>query len=144
MTFFIDDRITSTCFQLGDWPLSRVFLKNNANYPWFILVPRKDNIQDIDQLTQPQQHILMDEISQLSSIVKTYFNPDKLNVATLGNIVSQLHIHVIARFTHDALWPHGVWQEAQETTPYQQDKINKLLEELRLRLSFPPRAGESR
>ncbi len=123
----IDPRITTTCFQLADWPLSRVFLKNNANYPWFILVPRQDNIQEIDQLSHPQQHTLIEEITKLSTLVKSRFKPDKLNIGTLGNIVSQLHIHVIARFTHDALWPHGVWQEGVETQPYEPVMVDELL-----------------
>lgn len=123
----IDPRITTTCFQLADWPLSRVFLKNNANYPWFILVPRQDNIQEIDQLSHPQQHTLIEEITKLSTLVKSRFKPDKLNIGTLGNIVSQLHIHVIARFTHDAFWPHGVWQEGLETQPYEPVMVDELL-----------------
>ena len=127
----VDPRITSTCFTLADWSLSRVLLKNNANYPWFILVPRQSNIQDIDQLPQALQHTLMDEIARLSSIVKTHFQPDKLNVGALGNMVPQLHIHVIARFTHDQLWPHGVWQTSQTVIPYQDEKIHTLLEQLR-------------
>lgn len=109
MTIAIDPRITSTCFELTDWPLCRVFLKNNASYPWFILVPKVNGIRDINELTSSLQHTLIDEISRLSSIINTQFKPDKLNVGALGNIVSQLHIHVIARFTHDALWPHSVW-----------------------------------
>lgn len=132
MNVSIDERIVSTCCELGDWPLSRVFLKNNAYYPWLILVPRQSNIQEISQLPQHLQHTLMDEISALSSIVKTYFKPDKLNVGTLGNIVSQLHIHVIARFSHDALWPNGVWQAALETIPYEDEVMNTMLIELRL------------
>lgn len=130
MTFAIDSRITSTCFELTNWPLSRVFLKNNAHYPWFILVPRQDNIQEINQLSQSLQHTLIEEVSHLSSIVKTHFKPDKLNVGTLGNIVSQLHIHVIARFTHDNLWPHGVWQNDLTNTPYDKLDLDPLLEQL--------------
>ena len=123
----IDNRISCTCFELGDWPLSRVFLKNNANYPWFILVPRQENITDICQLPSALRHVLIDEISELSSIVSAYFKPDKLNVGALGNMVPQLHLHVIARFTHDELWPHGVWQQAQTTTPYTKEKLDELL-----------------
>ena len=134
MTFSIDRRITSTCFELIDWPMSRVFLKNNVNYPWFILVPRQENIQDIDQLPQPLQHTLIDEISQLSSIVKELFKPDKLNIGTLGNIVSQLHVHVVARFTHDDLWPHGVWQAVQTSTPYDVNVVNGLITQLQTAL----------
>ncbi len=131
MTFTVDGRITSSCFELGDWPLSRVYLKNNADYPWLILVPRLNNIQDIDQLAQSSRYLLIDEISQLSSIARACFNPDKLNVGTLGNSVPQLHLHVIARFTHDKLWPHGVWQAAQTTTPYPEESLKPLLIKLK-------------
>ena len=131
MTFYIDPRITSTCFELGDWPLSRVFLKDNANYPWFILVPRQENAQEIDQLPVELQHTLIEEISTLSCGVKQQFKPDKLNVGTLGNIVPQLHIHVIARFTHDDLWPQGVWQDLQETRPYEIAGLDGLVKKMR-------------
>lgn len=131
MTFVVDDRISSTCFELGDWPLSRILLKNNADYPWLILVPRIENVQEIDQLAQQSRHLLINEISQLSSIVRTCFKPDKLNVGALGNMVPQLHIHVVARFTHDKLWPHGIWQAAQTTSSYAEDSLNPLLAQLR-------------
>ena len=131
MNTTIDPRITSTCFTLADWPLSRVFLKNNADYPWFILVPRQDNIQDIDQLPQTLQHTLMDEISRLSLIVKTQFQPDKVNIGTLGNIVSQLHIHVVARFKEDNLWPQGIWQASQTCSSYRNEDIQERLASLR-------------
>ena len=131
----IDSRLTSSCFILADWPLSRVFLKNNADYPWFILVPRRPDIQDIDQLPQALQHTLMDEISKLSSLVKAHVQPHKINIATLGNIVPQLHVHVVARFTHDKLWPHGIWQDAQTTTPYPADTLQVQLTTLRAAFS---------
>lgn len=126
MTFFIDSRITTSCIELCDWPLSRVFLKNNACYPWLILVPRCTNIQEINELPRVSQHQLIDEISHLSCIVKELFQPDKLNVGALGNIVSQLHVHVIARFKQDALWPHGIWQDNLETTPYPPATLQEL------------------
>ena len=125
-TITIDPRITDTCFELGDWPLSRVFLKNNAHYSWFILVPRHDFVQEIVELSPSCRHQLIDEISSLSSIIKAYFKPDKLNVGTLGNIVPQLHIHVIGRFTHDPLWPHAIWQSAQTSVPYTQQALDAL------------------
>lgn len=131
MTFVIDDRIASTCFELGDWPLSRVLLKNNADYPWLILIPRVKNIQEIDQLPQQSRYTLIDEISQLSSIAQTYFKPDKLNVGALGNIVPQLHVHIVARFNQDKLWPHSVWQAAQTTSAYDENSLNHLLAQLR-------------
>ncbi len=131
MTFSIDSRIASTCFHLMDWPLSSIFLKNNAQYPWLILVPRHENVQAMDQMPKPLQHQLMDEISALSAIVRAHFKPDSLNIGALGNIVPQLHVHVVARFTHDALWPHGVWQAALESMPYTENKGNELIMHLR-------------
>lgn len=132
MSFILDARIDSSCFELVDWPLCRVLLKNNADYPWIILVPRQDSIQEIIELSTYMQHQLLDEIARLSLIMKTFFNPDKLNIGTLGNIVSQLHIHVVARFTHDPLWPHGVWQEDLSHNPYSPNQLKSLLKELRL------------
>lgn len=131
VSFIIDHRILSTCLGVADGPLSRILLKNDCNYPWLILVPRKENIQDIDQLSARSRHVLMDEISQLSLIIKQYFKPDKLNVGALGNIVPQLHIHLIARFTHDNVWPHGVWQSTQTTIPYAEPTLKLLLADLR-------------
>ena len=134
MPFIVDDSIVSSCFELGDWPLSRVFLKNNADYPWLILVPRLNNIEEIDQLSQQSRYLLINEISQLSALARAYFKPDKLNVAALGNIVPQLHIHIIARFTHDKLWPHSIWQSAQTTTAYSENSLTPLLTDLRTRI----------
>ena len=131
MSFGVDDTILSTCLELGDWPLSRVFLKNNEDYPWLILVPRVNNVQDIDQLPQSLRYLLMNEISQLSSIVRMYFKPDKLNIASLGNIVSQLHVHVVARFAQDKLWPYSIWQAGQTTTPYAENSLASLVTLLR-------------
>lgn len=128
--FSIDSRILSSSFELGDWPLSRVFLKNNADYPWFILVPRVANITEIDELDVLSRHQLMDEINQLSLIVRGYFTPHKLNVAYLGNIVNQLHIHIVARFKHDKLWPHGIWQASLENVPYEEDIGLRLCREI--------------
>lgn len=130
MAFELDNRIRSTCFELADWPLSRVLLKNNADYPWLILVPRQENIEEIEQLSKSLRQVLIEEISELSSIVRQYFKPDKLNIGSLGNIVPQLHIHIIARFKNDNLWPHGIWQAAQTGTPYGESKLSLLRKDL--------------
>jgi diadenosine tetraphosphate (Ap4A) HIT family hydrolase len=135
VNFFIDNRITSTCFELGDWPLSRVLLKDNAAYPWLILVPRLNAVQEIDEMCQESRYQLMNEMSQLSSIVRAYFKPDKLNVAYLGNIVSQLHIHIVARFINDKLWPHSIWQASQENIQYTNNVLIPLLDDLRAQIN---------
>lgn len=131
MSFELDSRLLESCFELGDWSLSRVVLKNNADYPWLILIPRIAKITDIDELTQTARHTLMDEISELSRIVRTYFKADKINLGALGNIVPQLHVHVLGRFTHDRLWPQGVWQKELEARPYTEEELQPLLEDLR-------------
>ena len=129
--FSIDERIQSTGFFLGDWPLSRVFLKNEECYPWFILVPRKDNIQELYQLEKEERQILIEEINHLSLLVNGYFKPDKLNVGALGNVVSQLHVHVVARSKNDDLWPQGLWQSSMHATSYDETKLKGLLPLLR-------------
>lgn len=135
MSFQMDERLTTTCIKLIDWPLCRVLLKNNADYPWLILVPRQNGLRDIDDLSPTLRHQLIDEISQLSTLVKTYFKPDKLNVGTLGNIVSQLHIHIVARYAHDSLWPHGIWQAALKESPYSEQALKIIRDDLQSALT---------
>lgn len=117
--FNLDNRIASSCFHLGDWELSSVLLKNTRHYPWFLLVPRKIDVTEINQLSKADRYELMDEIDRISTIIKEYFKPNKLNIGAIGNIVSQLHVHVVARFTTDLSWPHSIWQPNSETEePY--------------------------
>ena len=132
--FQIDERIQSTCFTLGDWPLSRVLLKNERVYPWLILVPRKDNIQELFQLKKEERYQLMEEINQLSDLMNDYFKPSKLNVGALGNVVSQLHVHVIARYQKDPLWPQGIWQSSMIASSYEEEELSTLLTILRERV----------
>lgn len=137
--FCIDERIQSTCFTLGDWPLSRVLLKNEIQFPWLILVPRKDNIQEIHQLDKDERNQLMEEINQLSLLMTGYFKPNKLNVGALGNIVSQLHVHVVSRSTNDCLWPQGIWQPGLSAIPYDEEQLSILIPKLSALIST---AGE--
>jgi diadenosine tetraphosphate (Ap4A) HIT family hydrolase len=94
---------------LGDLPLSRVLVINDANYPWVLLVPRRENIVEIIDLNEVEQAQLMTEITRVSRAVREVTNCDKLNVAALGNMVPQLHVHIIARFRTDPAWPKPVW-----------------------------------
>lgn len=134
--FILDERIESTCFFLSDWPLCRVLLKNESTYPWIILVPRKNNLQELLDLEKKERDLLMDEIHKASCIIKHYFKPDKLNVATLGNIVSQLHLHIVGRSHNDALWPQGVWQSALQSLPYTEEQLETLLPALRKNMEY--------
>lgn len=126
--FHIDERILSTCILLHQDKLSNVYLKNARDYPWLILVPRLPGVLDIDELNIAQQTQLLDELTFWSQTLKCIYQPDKLNVGALGNIVSMLHIHIIARFKNDSLWPHGIWQAQLQTHPYASDELFTVLE----------------
>lgn len=116
--FKLDPRLEETTFMLVDWPLSRVLLKNHADYPWFILVPRKLDLVEITALTAADSMQFMKEVQVISEVVQTYFKPDKLNIGALGNVVSQFHFHVVGRFKSDPLWPQSIWQAAMIDNTY--------------------------
>ena len=107
--FELDTRLNNDCEVIAQWPLCSVLLMNESRYPWFILVPRVANIREIVQLTNEQQAQLQQESNQLSHFLLEAFSADKLNVAALGNMVPQLHIHHIARYETDEAWPAPVW-----------------------------------
>lgn len=94
---------------VGDLPLCRVLLIDDANYPWVLLVPRRAGIVEIIDLPQSQQIELMGEIAQASRVMKAMTGCQKINVAALGNVVPQLHVHVVARGRNDPAWPKPVW-----------------------------------
>ncbi len=130
--FQLDERLNSSGFILGDWTLSTVILKNDRNYPWFLLVPRIIDVEELYQLNSEEQLLLMKEIKQLSLIIKDNFQPKKINVASLGNSVRQLHIHCVARSENDPLWPQGIWQNAYQPDVYNEEELKLLLPRLRL------------
>ena len=94
---------------IGDLPLSRVLVIKDANYPWLLLVPRRPDAVEIIDLNEIEQAQLTTEINRVARALKEITKCDKLNVAALGNLVPQLHVHVIARRTSDAAWPRPVW-----------------------------------
>ncbi len=110
----IDARLTEGSVLLGDLALCRVFLVDNVLFPWVVLIPRRPKLVELLDLSAQERHLLMDEITLVSDCFRKIFSPDKLNVATLGNQVAQLHIHVIARFKTDAAWPDPVWGKGKE------------------------------
>ncbi len=107
--FELDHRLREDTSVIGDLHLSRVLLHRDANYPWCILVPRRKGIREIFELKEIEQMTLLDESRALAAVMTALFQPDKLNVAALGNVVSQLHVHLIARFEDDPAWPAPVW-----------------------------------
>ncbi|MDQ6989417.1 MAG: HIT domain-containing protein [Mariprofundaceae bacterium] len=102
-------QLQQDCIILGRFELCVLLLLNDAHYPWFILVPQRENIREIHELTAEQQQQFIQESSMLSQSIENIFKADKMNIAALGNMVPQLHIHHIARFTTDPAWPKPVW-----------------------------------
>ncbi|MCS2610969.1 HIT domain-containing protein [Halomonas dongshanensis] len=109
MTFTLDPRLENDTYTIAELPLCRVLLMNDARYPWAILVPRRPGITEVFALNQAEQRQFWEEGTRLGEAMMTAFKGDKLNVATLGNVVSQLHLHVVIRRQGDDSWPGPVW-----------------------------------
>lgn len=109
--------------------LSRVLLMNDSRYPWLILVPEKPGLKDLHDLSPEDRIAVMGEIDTVSRVLGDLHSPDKINVAALGNMVPQLHVHVIARFTTDAAWPSPVWG-AGDAKPYDEGLLSETLQAL--------------
>lgn len=107
--FVLDERLAADCLVVADLDLCRVLLMNDARYPWLVLVPRLHGLVELADLDRTEQHQLLDEIHRADTALRQLGPFDKLNVATLGNVVSQLHVHVVARRIGDDAWPAPVW-----------------------------------
>lgn len=132
--FVLDSRLQQDSLVLGDFPLSRLLLSKDANYPWFILVPRRADVSELFDLDLADQQQLWKETTLLAEALKDEFAADKMNVATLGNVVSQLHMHVVVRHRSDATWPAPVWGKvpALDYAPGQVDALRQRLRGLAL------------
>ena len=108
-TFALDPRLARDTIVLGTFPLSLLLLMNDATYPWLILVPQRPASREIFQLDAADQLQLLRESSHLAEVLSGLFHPDKLNIAALGNVVPQLHLHHIVRYRYDPAWPAPVW-----------------------------------
>ncbi|WPP47657.1 HIT domain-containing protein [Pseudomonas sp. AN-1] len=143
--FALDPRLEQDTLHMGDFPLCRLLLMNDASYPWFILVPRREEVSELFQLDAADQRSLWRETLLLAELLKDTFKADKMNVATLGNVVSQLHMHVIVRRRNDAAWPAPVWGR-QPAHPYTAEQVREVRAKLRLVLDpedfrFAPEAA---
>jgi|TARA_R110001583_G_scaffold54567_1_gene166849 diadenosine tetraphosphate (Ap4A) HIT family hydrolase len=128
-TFTLHPQLANDCFELADFPLCKLLLCNDSAYPWFILVPKVNDITDIYQLDWQQQQQFLNESSLLSELVMQAFVGDKMNVAALGNVVEQLHIHHVVRYKNDASWPKPIWGQ-QPLTPYTDIELAALKEKV--------------
>jgi diadenosine tetraphosphate (Ap4A) HIT family hydrolase len=118
---------------VGDLALCRVLIIRDANYPWLLLVPRRPEIVEILDLDEVEQAQLMVEITRVARALREITKCDKLNIAALGNVVPQLHVHIIARRRTDAAWPKPVWGAA-EPLPFDPDALENFRKAVRARV----------
>lgn len=129
--FHLHDRLQADTAPVAQLPLCRVLLMDNRVWPWLILVPAQPGLTEIHQLSREDQHRLMDEIALASRTLEVLFAPDKINVGALGNLVSQLHVHVIARSKGDPAWPGPVWGSgfAERYSPEERGSLTRKIGE---------------
>ncbi|SMY32908.1 HIT domain protein [Photobacterium malacitanum] len=141
MSFTLHPRLMADTTVLGDLPLSRVLLVKEALGPWLILVPRYDALREIHHLSEQDQQQLMRESSAVAALLEQDYQAEKINIGALGNLVPQLHIHHIARFSNDVAWPGPVWgntQGIQRSEEVQQALAEELRQELSNIAGFSP------
>jgi diadenosine tetraphosphate (Ap4A) HIT family hydrolase len=107
--FELHPQLAADTLPVGEFELSQLLIHRDANYPWFILVPKKPDVVEIYHLSEEERVQLMVESCLLAEALVDVFSPDKINIATLGNMVSQLHMHHVARYRTDGAWPHPIW-----------------------------------
>jgi diadenosine tetraphosphate (Ap4A) HIT family hydrolase len=127
--FKLDERLDNDSHFVLSLPLCQVRLINDKQFVWCLLIPEIEDVQEIIDLDEVQQKQLWIESARLSRALKEGFAPDKLNVAAIGNIVSQLHVHHICRYKSDIAWPSPVWGK-QAMIPYQEEELNALIVKL--------------
>jgi len=123
--FELHPQLVKDTVPLGRFTLSQLLLMNDSQYPWFLLVPERENIREVHELDDADRRQLWEESAQLSRTLTEIFKPDKLNIAALGNQVPQLHVHHIVRYHHDHAWPAPVWGKLPPK-PYYSAELYKL------------------
>ena len=126
-------QLKKDCFILGRFELSLLLLLNDSQYPWFILVPQREGLREIHELSPQDQQTFIQESSLLSQTIQNLFSAEKMNVAAIGNMVPQLHVHHIARFSHDKAWPKPVWG-AFPAVPYSDEQVETITAKVRAAL----------
>lgn len=143
-----DARLVEESYPITELPLCQLRLMNDTRFPWLLLIPRRQGINEVFELNETEQRQLWHEASRIGQAFKTLMEADKLNVASLGNLVAQLHVHLVLRRTDDDAWPGPVWGQG-EATPYDldtlaamRDRVLAMLEGLDLKpdASPPPEA----
>jgi diadenosine tetraphosphate (Ap4A) HIT family hydrolase len=128
--FVLNERLENDTVFVGRMRLCAVLLMKDSNYPWLILVPERKDIREMHELTKEDRLTLVEEIACVSRIMEEIYRPDKINIGALGNLVPQLHIHIIARFRKDRAWPGPVWGNAAPE-PYSGTELAEAVKRLR-------------
>ncbi len=134
MPFTLHPTLARDTVEVVHWPLCRVLLMNDRRFPWLILVPGREAVREIHELPAADRAALIEEVAQASEALVRLVRPDKVNVGALGNIVPQLHVHVIARFSTDPAWPGPVWGSGA-AIPYTSEELEEMRGRLRLMLA---------
>ena len=132
--FQLHERLMTDTLLVGEFPLCLLLLSRDANYPWTILVPKRADIKEIYQLNSADRYQLLHESCVLAEAMQGLFSPDKLNIATIGNMVPQLHMHHVARTKTDAAWPGPVWG-AVTAIDYSEETLASIQVSLQTRLA---------
>jgi diadenosine tetraphosphate (Ap4A) HIT family hydrolase len=132
--FQLHQQLAQDCFKVGDFGLSELLMMNDSQYPWFILVPRRANVKEIYQLNTLDRQTLLNESCLLAEILADLYRPDKLNIAAIGNLVPQLHVHHVVRYETDKSWPAPIWGKFA-SVPYAGDQLAQRATQLRVALS---------
>jgi len=122
MSFTLDHRLADSSFPVAEWDLCHVRLKNDKSWHWLYLVPAREGIREIYDLTAEDQQLLVAEIARAGRAINDLFKPDKINTAALGNMVPQLHVHIFGRYNNDPAWPKPVWVVDVPEVPYSEEE----------------------
>ncbi len=122
MNFLLHPTLRQDTITLGDLPVCRLLLMNDKRFPWLILVPRRASLRELYDLHAKDYRTVMEEVRRTAHLFSRHIHADKMNVAALGNMVPQLHIHVIARFRDDDAWPKPVWSLRAKPKPYGEEE----------------------
>lgn len=135
--FELHPTLAADTAEIARWSLCRVLLMDEINYPWLILVPERAGVTELHQLSRQDRILLIEEVAHASERLAAHAGAGKINVAALGNVVPQLHVHVIARFQGDPAWPRPVWG-AVPVRRYEPAALRQRLEDLRRALEKSP------
>jgi diadenosine tetraphosphate (Ap4A) HIT family hydrolase len=133
--FQLHERLAQDCFYVGRFELCQLLMMNDSQFPWFILVPERIGITEIYQLAKSDQLVLMQESSYLAENLANLYHADKMNVAAIGNMVPQLHVHHIVRYQSDIAWPAPVWGKFS-AVPYSKEQLAEKMVKIKAQLGL--------